>query len=129
MQLPKPGRLPGFFFCMSCQCNERRNAIVQDVRNAVRGEVKDAAVQARFVVASTVEDASAFVSGQGCSCGIKTGEALMLSINYDLSSLKNISNALHAAGEKMPLVLNRAINHTGDKALTQMRNVLVGQTG
>ncbi|CUT12523.1 hypothetical protein BF49_3603 [Bradyrhizobium sp.] len=53
----------------------------------------------------------------------------MLDMKYDLSGLKHISNALHAAGDKMPLVLNRAINHTGDKALTQMRSVLVGQTG
>lgn len=53
----------------------------------------------------------------------------MIDIKYDLSQFTNISNALHAAGSKMPLVLNRAINHTGDKALTQMRRVLVDQTG
>lgn len=53
----------------------------------------------------------------------------MIEIKYDLSSMKRISNALHAAGSQTPLILNRAINHTGAKALTQMRNVLVGQTG
>lgn len=53
----------------------------------------------------------------------------MFDIKYDLSSMTNISNMLHAAGKQMPLVLNRAINHTGDKAVTQMRNVLVDQTG
>jgi hypothetical protein len=53
----------------------------------------------------------------------------MLEIKYDLSQMRRISNALHAAGKQVPLILNRAINHTGDKALTQMRNALVGQTG
>jgi hypothetical protein len=53
----------------------------------------------------------------------------MVSITYDLSQLKNIGNALSAAGSQMPLVLNRAVNHTGSKALTQMRRVLVDQTG
>jgi hypothetical protein len=54
---------------------------------------------------------------------------MTLSIKYDLSALSGLSNALHAAGKQMPLVLVRAINHTGDKALTQMRRVLVAQTG
>lgn len=52
-----------------------------------------------------------------------------MQINYDFTPLLKISNALHAAGKNIPLVINRAINHTGDKARTQMRNVLVGQTG
>lgn len=52
-----------------------------------------------------------------------------MEINYDLKPLLRVSNALHAAGKQIPLILNRAINHTGDKARTQMRNVLVGQTG
>lgn len=44
---------------MSCsRCNERRVAIVQGVRDVVRGDVKDAAEQARFVVTSSAEDAS-----------------------------------------------------------------------
>jgi hypothetical protein len=54
---------------------------------------------------------------------------MTISIKYDLTPLLRISNALHAAGSQVPLILNRAINHTGDKALTQMRRVLVGQTG
>lgn len=52
-----------------------------------------------------------------------------MQIKYDLRPLLKISNALQAAGKNIPLVINRAINHTGDKARTQMRNVLVGQTG
>lgn len=52
-----------------------------------------------------------------------------MQIKYDLKPLLKISNALHAAGKNVPLILNRAVNHTGAKALTQMRIVLVGQTG
>lgn len=52
-----------------------------------------------------------------------------MQINYDFTPVLKISNALKAAGKQVPLILNRAINHTGDKARTKMRNVLVGQTG
>lgn len=52
-----------------------------------------------------------------------------MQITYDFTPLLKISNALHAAGKQIPLVLTRAINHTGLKARTQMRRVLVGQTG
>ncbi|MDA9521647.1 hypothetical protein XI06_15175 [Bradyrhizobium sp. CCBAU 11434] len=43
---------------MGCRCNERRIAIVHGVRAVVRGDAEQAAEQARFVVTSTVEDAS-----------------------------------------------------------------------
>lgn len=52
-----------------------------------------------------------------------------MQINYDFRPVLKISNALKAAGKQVPLILNRAINHTGDKARNQMRTVLVGQTG
>ena len=52
-----------------------------------------------------------------------------MQINYDFTPVLKISNALRAAGKQVPLILNRAINHAGDKARNQMRTVLVGQTG
>lgn len=52
-----------------------------------------------------------------------------MQIKYDFSPLLKISNALKAAGSQIPLVLTRAVNHTGLKARTQMRKVLVDQTG
>ena len=52
-----------------------------------------------------------------------------IDFNFDLSSLNHISNALHSAGKQIPLIMTRAINHTGLKARTAMRRVLVGQTG
>lgn len=54
---------------------------------------------------------------------------MTLSIQYDFTPLARLANALEAAGKQMPLVMVRAVNHTGDKALTQVRNVLVKQTG
>ena len=51
-----------------------------------------------------------------------------VSIKVDASSLTRVSNLLHSAGKK-PLGMIRAVNHTGDKARTQMRRVLVDQTG
>lgn len=52
-----------------------------------------------------------------------------MELRYDFSRLLRISNALHAAGKAMPLVITRAVNHTGLKARTAMRKVLVPQTG
>lgn len=52
-----------------------------------------------------------------------------MQITYDFTPLLKISNALKAAGKQVPLVLTRAVNHTGLKARTQMRRVLVDQTG
>ena len=52
-----------------------------------------------------------------------------VSIKVDASSLTRVSNLLHSAGKNAPLAMIRAVNHTGDKARTQMRRVLVTQTG
>lgn len=54
---------------------------------------------------------------------------MAVDLKFDFSDTKKISNALKAAGSKIDLILVRAANHTGDKARTQMRKVLVGQTG
>ncbi|EAQ35760.1 hypothetical protein NB311A_05068 [Nitrobacter sp. Nb-311A] len=54
---------------------------------------------------------------------------MTLSIHFDASSIVRASNLFHAAGKDAPKALVRAINHTGDKARTQMRRVLVKQTG
>lgn len=54
---------------------------------------------------------------------------MTLSMYVDAASLSRVSNLLHAAGKNAPLALIRAVNHTGDKARTQMRRVLVAQTG
>ncbi|CUT12522.1 hypothetical protein BF49_3602 [Bradyrhizobium sp.] len=43
---------------MGCRCNERRIAITQSVRAVARGDAEQVVEQARFVVVSTVEDAS-----------------------------------------------------------------------
>ena len=51
-----------------------------------------------------------------------------VSIKVDASSLARVSNLLHSAGKNAPLAMIRAVNHTGDKARTQMRRVLVTQT-
>lgn len=53
----------------------------------------------------------------------------MLSIQFDTTAIARASNLFHAAGKNAPLALVRAVNHTGDKARTQMRRVLVKQTG
>ncbi|GJE54564.1 phage tail protein [Methylobacterium thuringiense] len=52
-----------------------------------------------------------------------------LSITLDASALEKIGNLIGAAGNKAPLALARAINHTGDKARTKMVRALAGQTG
>lgn len=52
-----------------------------------------------------------------------------MQITHDFTPLLRISNALHAAGKQIPLVITRAVNHTGLKARTAMRKVLVPQTG
>lgn len=50
-------------------------------------------------------------------------------LNYDLSQVNRISNALKAAGNKLDLVMVRAQNHTGAMARTAMIRALVPQTG
>lgn len=54
---------------------------------------------------------------------------MTVSLHFDTASIARASNLFHAAGKNAPLALIRAVNHTGDKARTQMRRVLVGQTG
>lgn len=54
---------------------------------------------------------------------------MTLTIHFDTAAIARASNLFHAAGKNAPLALIRAINHTGDKARTQMRRVLVQQTG
>jgi hypothetical protein len=54
---------------------------------------------------------------------------MTLSIQFDTAAIARASNLFHAAGKNAPLALIRAVNHTGDKARTQMRRVLVDQTG
>lgn len=47
----------------------------------------------------------------------------------ETSSLSNLSKRLRNAADKNPDALRRAVNHTGDKARTAVRRVLVIQTG
>ena len=51
------------------------------------------------------------------------------SINVDAAPFLRAANLFAAAGKNAPLAMIRAVNHTGDKARTQMRKVLVTQTG
>jgi len=53
----------------------------------------------------------------------------MTSIQVDASQFARMSNMFAAAGNKAQLALVRAVNHTGNKAVTAMRRVLVDQTG
>ncbi|HWL06738.1 MAG TPA: phage tail protein [Xanthobacteraceae bacterium] len=54
---------------------------------------------------------------------------MAVSIQVDTSGIDRMGNLMRAAGKQAPLAMVRAINHTGDKARTQMRRVLVKQTG
>lgn len=47
----------------------------------------------------------------------------------DASAIARLGNQISAAGAKAPIALARAINHTGDKARTQMTRELTNQTG
>lgn len=53
----------------------------------------------------------------------------MIELKVDVSQIAHLGNMIAAAGKEAPHALRRAINHTGDKARTQMRKVLVNQTG
>lgn len=53
----------------------------------------------------------------------------MISVKIDAADFNRVGNLIAAAGRKAPLAITRAVNHTGDKARTQMRRVLVPQTG
>ena len=52
-----------------------------------------------------------------------------LFVTLDATSIARLGNRIGAAGKNAPLALARAINHTGDKAKTQMTRALVLQTG
>jgi hypothetical protein len=53
----------------------------------------------------------------------------LLEVKADLSQLTRLANVLGAAGKNAPLAIARAVNHTGDKAKTQMIRTLTVQTG
>ena len=52
-----------------------------------------------------------------------------MKIEVDASQMARVANLFAAAGQKKQLALVRAVNHTGAKALTQVRRALVKQTG
>ncbi|GJE45447.1 hypothetical protein [Methylobacterium soli] len=52
-----------------------------------------------------------------------------LFVTLDAASIARLGNQIGAAGAKAPLALARALNHTGDKAKTQMTRALTAQTG
>jgi hypothetical protein len=52
-----------------------------------------------------------------------------LEVRVDLAGLSRLGNLLAAAGDRVPLALARAVNHTGAKARTAMIGALVPQTG
>ncbi|GJD51098.1 hypothetical protein OPKNFCMD_3849 [Methylobacterium crusticola] len=52
-----------------------------------------------------------------------------LTVTLDAAAIARLGNQIAATGAKAPLALARAINHTGDKAKTQMTRALVPQTG
>jgi hypothetical protein len=53
----------------------------------------------------------------------------MIRVNVDAAQLAGFATSLRKAGKSSGLVLTRAINHTGRKAVTEMRKVLLVQTG
>jgi hypothetical protein len=53
----------------------------------------------------------------------------MIELNYDFKKLDRLGNALSAARDQLPVIMMRAVNHTGAKARTAMIKVLVKQTG
>ena len=52
-----------------------------------------------------------------------------LFVTLDASALERLGNLIGAAGKNAKPALARAINHTGDKAKTQMTRALTAQTG
>lgn len=52
-----------------------------------------------------------------------------LVVSLDASAIARLGNQIGAIGAAAPLALARAINHTGDKAKTQMTRALTAQTG
>jgi Prophage minor tail protein Z (GPZ) len=53
----------------------------------------------------------------------------LFSVEANMASLVDMVAVLRRAGEKAPAAIQRAINHTGDKALTAVTRTLAKQTG
>lgn len=53
----------------------------------------------------------------------------MIEIKVDAADYLRLGNMIAAAGSKAPDALRRAVNHTGDRAKTQMTRSLTAQTG
>jgi Prophage minor tail protein Z (GPZ) len=53
----------------------------------------------------------------------------LFSVEATLASLVNLENVLRQVGNQAPHAIRRAVNHTGDKALTQVSRTLAKQTG
>jgi hypothetical protein len=53
----------------------------------------------------------------------------MYTVSLDATDLTRVGNLMAAAGKNAPGAIRRAINHTGDKARTQVIRALTGQTG
>lgn len=53
----------------------------------------------------------------------------LLEVKADAAQLQRIANLIGAAGKNAPAAIARAVNHTGDKARTQMTRALTVQTG
>lgn len=52
-----------------------------------------------------------------------------IEVRVDASALERLGNMIGAAGKMAPVGIARALNHTGDKARTQMVRTLTDQTG
>ncbi|SHO65828.1 hypothetical protein SAMN02745172_02475 [Pseudoxanthobacter soli DSM 19599] len=55
----------------------------------------------------------------------------MVAIGFrvDVGQYVRLGNRMAAVGDKLPLAVYRAVRHTGDQTLTQVRRALVSQTG
>ena len=53
----------------------------------------------------------------------------MISTHIDMAQFPQLANAFAAAGDQAIVAIRRAVNHTGNKARTQIIRALVVQTG
>jgi hypothetical protein len=53
----------------------------------------------------------------------------LFSVEAGISSLVNLEGLLRQVGNQAPHAIRRAVNHTGDKAVTQVARTLARQTG
>jgi hypothetical protein len=53
----------------------------------------------------------------------------LFAVEANLNSLLSVENVLRQLGNQAPHAIRRAVNHTGDKALTQVTRMLARQTG